>query len=249
VGNNTKNDSTKEKRAADSPEVLRLVEQGLEMVDILARYMRRQFGSHVQLDDLASYGREALVSAARSYDPARQIPFHRWATIRIRGAMIDSVRQTGNLPKRVYRKLRALEAGELIHDAAAEDQAGAPPLTPEAADAQIDAQLATAAMAMAIGFLSMGNTVESAEDPEPSPESKVGKAQLVTQIREMIDERPEQERALLMRHYFQDVSLEEAGKELGLSKSWASRLHGRAIEAIAKSMKKRSESEADEGDP
>ncbi|MBX3199239.1 MAG: sigma-70 family RNA polymerase sigma factor [Labilithrix sp.] len=229
-----------EPRIVDPPEVLARVTEGLPLVDIIARQMRRQFGAHVQVDDLASQGREALLAAARSFDAERGIPFRRWANLRIRGAMIDSVRQSGSLPKRVYRKLRALQAADLVHDAANEEQAAAPPQTAEAADARVGDQLASAAMAMALSFLSprRGEALESAKDPDHSPESNVGHAQLIARIKLAIAELPDQERTLLTRHYFDEVNLDEAARELGLSKSWASRLHARGIEAIARHFKR-----------
>ena len=224
----------------DSPEVLARVKEGLELVDMLARSMRRQLGSHVQVDDLASHGRETLLAAARSFDPDRGIPFRRWAALRIRGAMIDAARQGGNLPKRAYRKLRALQAADLVGEAANEETAAAPPATAEAADQRLTDQLASAAMAAALGFLAMqaGEALERAEDPDRSPESSVGRAQLLARIRAAIEERPEQERTLLLRYYFEDVPFEETARELGLSKSWASRLHARAIEGVARSLKR-----------
>lgn len=227
-------------RGTDSPEVLARVNEGLPLVDVLARSMRRQFGPHVQIDDLASHGREVLLSAARSFDPDRGVPFRRWATLRVRGAMIDAVRQSGNVPKRVYRKLRALQAADQAIDGASEEQAAAPPATAEAADAKLDDQLATAAMAAAMGFLAMRSSeaLERAKDPDRSPESSVGHAELIDRIKRAIEERPEQERTLLTRHYFDDVTFEEAARELGLSKSWASRLHARAIEGVARSLKR-----------
>lgn len=229
-----------EPRTADSPEVLARVTEGLELVEMLARQMRRQFGPHVQVDDLASQGRETLVAAARSFDPERGVPFRRWANLRIRGAMIDSVRQSGNLPKRVYRKLRALQAADHVHTAASEDAAAGASATPDAADAKLGDQLGTAAMAMAVGFLAMrhGEALEHAKDPDHSPESNVGHGELLNRVRGAIAELPEQERTLLTRHYFDDINLDEAGRELGLSKSWASRLHARGVEAVARSFKR-----------
>lgn len=225
---------------ADSTEVLARVSEGLELVDMLARQMRRQFGLFVVVDDLASQGREALLAAARSFDPDRGVPFRRWANLRIRGAMIDAVRQNGNVPKRVYRKLRALQAADLVHDARNEEIAASPPQSPEAADARIGDQLASAAMAMALGFLGMrsGEALEQAKDPDRSPESTVGHAELMMKIKEEIAKLPEQERTLLTRHYFDGVNLDEAGRDLGLSKSWASRLHARGIDTIARAFKR-----------
>ena len=227
----------KDPKIVDSPEVLARVTEGLDLVDLLARQMRRQFGPHVSIDDLAAQGREALVGAARSFDPDRGVPFRRWVNLRVRGAMIDSVRQGGNLPKRVYKKLRALQAADFVHEAASEE---AMPTTPAAADAKLGDQLGTAAMAMALGFLSMRQTeaIDAAKDPDHSPESNVGHAELLTRVKEAIASLPEAERALLRRHYFDDVTMDEAARELGLSKSWASRLHARAIEGLARSLKR-----------
>lgn len=225
---------------ADPPDVLARVSEGLELVDVLARQLRRQFGPYVQVDDLASQGREALLAAARSFDPERGVPFRRWANLRIRGAMIDAVRSQGNLPRRVYRQLRALQAAERVHEAAAEEEAAAPAKEGEAADAALTDRLGSAAMAMAMAFLSMksDDALDRARDPNDSPEEAVGRAELVATIRDAIAERPEAERRLLERHYFDDVTFEEAARELGLSKSWASRLHARAIEGVAKSLKR-----------
>jgi RNA polymerase sigma factor for flagellar operon FliA len=224
----------------DSPEVLARLKDGLALVDILARQLRRQCGPHVQVDDLASQGREALLAAARSFDPARGVPFRRWANLRVRGSMIDAIRANGNVPRRVYQTLRALQAADRVRETAAEEQAGRSVTSPEDAAAAIQAQLGTAAMAMALGFLTMrtGDALERAPDERESPEEAVAREELLARVKSAIAERPDAERRLLERHYFEDVAFEETARELGLSKSWASRLHTRAIEAVARSLKR-----------
>jgi len=224
----------------DTPEVLARIQENLDLAEMLARQMRRQFGPHVSREDLVSHGREALLAAARSFDPERGVPFRRWANLRMRGAMIDAVRANGNLPRRVYRMLRAMQSADRVHDGLAEEEAAAPPLTAEAADERLSEHLGTAAMAMAVGYLSMrsGEALDRARDPHDGPEDAVGRAELLASIRAAIAERPEQERFLLERHYFDDVPFDDLARELGLSKSWASRLHTRAIEGVAKAMKR-----------
>ena len=86
-----------------------------------------------------------------------------------------------------------------------------------------------------VGILAI---LDRAEDPDHSPESNVGHAELLSRIKAAIATLPEQERTLLTRHYFDDVNLDEAAKEIGLSKSWASRLHARGIETVAKALKR-----------
>lgn len=224
----------------DSPEVLARIKDGLPLVDIVARQLRRQMGPYVDVEELVSHGREALVGAARSYDPDRGVPFRKWANLRVRGAMIDGIRSRANLPKRVYRRLRALEAADRVQEVAAEEEGAAPATTAEAADDRLGGTLSAAAMAMAVGFLTMrtGDAVDSARDGGDSPEEAMARAEIAKLVRDAIAERPDAERHLLERHYFHDVTFEEAAKELGLSKSWASRLHARALEGIAKAMQR-----------
>lgn len=227
----------------DTPEVLARVKEGMDLTEILARQMRRQFGPIANVEELASHGREALLAAARSFDAERGVPFRRWANLKIRGAMMDGLRSQGNLPRRVYQKLRAMQAADLVHENAEEENAAAPPglvRTAEAADEKLSERLGSAAVAMALGFLSMkgGEAVDHARDATPSPEEAVGRAEMAAVLKAAIAERPDAERKLLERHYYDDVTFEEAARELGLSKSWASRLHARAIEGVAKSLKR-----------
>lgn len=221
---------------ADAPEVLQRIETELELVEILTRQLGRQLGRHVDPDDLRSAGREGLLQAARSFDPTQGVPFRRWANLRIHGAMLDFVRRQSGLPRRVYRAVRALGAADRVHEAALED---ATPQTAEAAETHLDELLAKSATAMAMGFLTMGSTegLQVEEDVE-GPEDTAARRELVAILRREIAKQPEAERALLVRHYFDDVTFEEAAREIGLSKSWASRLHARALENLSRSLRK-----------
>ena len=225
----------------DSPEVMARIEEGLDLVDMIARQLRRQLGPFVRVDDLVSQGREGLLTAARSFNHERGVPFRRWASYRVRGAMLDAMRADSNVPRRVYRTIRAIEAADHIHEATQEENAASPLGSAEEAAAKIGTQLGNAAMAMAIAFLSMrpGDAVDRARDPKENPEEAVGQAELLSQIRAAIATLPDAERSLLERHYFDGISFGQAASELGLSKSWASRLHARAIEAVQRVVRER----------
>jgi RNA polymerase sigma factor for flagellar operon FliA len=196
----------------------------------------------VTLDDLRSFGREGLLQAARSFDPARGVPFRRWANVRVRGAMMDGLRQWGALPRRLYRELRALEAADRMLEAYDEEDASNPATTPEAADSRLTAYLAGMATAMAIGTLAPRHVSRGAEGAdreglEPSPEDLLGEAELLARVKEIVGTLPEQERTLVERHYFAGDTLDDAAASLGLSKSWGSRLHARAIDTIARKLR------------
>jgi RNA polymerase sigma factor FliA len=218
-------------RSNDAPEVLARFHDELDLVDVNARQVaRRLSATSVTLDDLRSFGREGLLQAARSFDATRGVPFRRWANLRIRGAIIDGVRQWGHLPRRVYRELRALAAAD--HD---EEQSAMPAATPEAADARLTSYLAGMATAMAIGAFTMDDV--GSDGVAANPEELVTTSQLVTRVKEIVKRLPDAERTLIERHYFGDETLDQAAASLGLSKSWGSRLHARAIERIAKQMR------------
>jgi RNA polymerase sigma factor for flagellar operon FliA len=225
----------------DTPEVLARFHAELDLVDIVARQMVRRIAASASatIDDLRSFGREGLLQAARTFDESRGVPFRRWANLRIRGAMIDGVRQWGELPRRLYRELRALEAGDRMLETYDEEDAASPVTSPEEADVRLTAYLAGIATAIAVGTIvaSPGEGADAGRGDE-TPEDLVGNAELGVRLRAIVAGLPDRERALIERHYFGDETLESAAASLGLSKSWGSRLHARAIENIAREFRK-----------
>lgn len=221
-------------RSGDTPEVLARFHAELDLVDIVARQMRRRIAPRSQVDDLRSFGREGLLSAARTFDESRGVPFRRWANLRIRGAIIDGVRQWGELPRRLYRDLRALEAGDRMLETYDEEDASSPAKTPEDADARLNSYLAGIATAMAVGSVA-GDPTDS---EVATPEDVVANTELSARLRAIVAALPDRERAIIERHYFGDETLEAAAASIGLSKSWGSRLHARAIESIGRAMER-----------
>jgi RNA polymerase sigma factor for flagellar operon FliA len=223
----------------DSPEVLARFHAELDLVDIAAKQIVRRMGSLVTLDDLRSFGREGLLQAARTFDPARGVPFRRWANLRIKGAMLDGARQWGTLPRRVYRELQGLEAGDRMLEAYDEEDAASPAATAEVADDRLTTYLAGIATAIAVGTM-MAAPRENV-DPDGrdvTPEDLLGEAQLMARVKAIVALLPVQERTLVERHYFGGQTLDEAAASLGLSKSWGSRLHARAIESIGEELRR-----------
>ncbi len=225
--------------APDPPRVRELVEETLPLVTVVARQLGRQLGGRVGLDDLVSYGHEGLLTAARTFDPSLGVPFRRWANYRVRGAMIDGVRGMSSLPRSVYRKLRGAEAAHHASEAASESGSASAVASAEEADARLGEYLAGIATAVAIGLLaappdSAGDSV----DPSPAADDRLGQSQTLEAVREALGSLSEHERHLIQRHYFDDVHIDEAAREIGLSKSWGCRLHARAIEALTRHMKR-----------
>jgi RNA polymerase sigma factor for flagellar operon FliA len=227
----------------DSPEVLERFHGALELVDIVARKMRRTLGGSMGLDELLSYGREGLLDAARKYDPGRGVPFRAYANFRVRGAIVDGIRATARLPRRMHEQLRALEAARRVSEGASEDVLGAPPAPGTTADAEraLGAHLAAMTTAMVVGLVSETAHGEEGEltsvDGRESPEEAVGNAEMLSIVRDAIAGLPPEESELVRRHYLEGERFDHVAAELGLSKSWASRLHTRAIGRLAQRLR------------
>jgi RNA polymerase sigma factor for flagellar operon FliA len=234
---------TRAVEARDSPEVLERFHGTLDLVEIIARQVRRSLGAGFELDDLVSYGREGLLDAARRFDASRGVPFRAYANFRVRGAVVDGIRATARLPRRVHERLRALDDARRISEGAAEDALGAPPPPGSAADAEraLSNHLAAMATAMAVGLVAEPGRGDDGEltsvDTGDGPEEALGNAELLARVRDAIETLPKEEAELVRRHYLEGERFDRVAADLGLSKSWASRLHTRAIGRLTKRLR------------
>jgi RNA polymerase sigma factor for flagellar operon FliA len=157
--------------------------------------------------------------------------------------MLDGVRKSAPLPRRAHARIRALEAALLVAETAAEDSAGASSASsdPRASEQKLTEHLADMATAMAVGLLAMPAIGEegepSAVDNALSPEDAVAEAELRQIVIAALEELPEDERQLVRRHYLEGERFDHVAASLGLSKSWGSRLHTRAVARLTKRLR------------
>lgn len=178
------------------------VDAGMRSVRGVALGVCRRFGDRGGLDDLVADGNEALVTAFASFDATRGVPFACWATIRVRGAILDGVRREARWRRR------------------------------HLADAELTRLLAGFATAAALPLVLDDRGLLH----DVTPEDEVSHKELVTRARAAIRSLPSLEQRLVLHHYYDDLSLADAGAALGLSRSWASRLHARALSRIRRRM-------------
>lgn len=206
------------------------------MLDGVARGLLRQLGGRFELDDLKGFAHEAIPELVARFDPARGVSFRGFARLRLRGAILDGLRKESGLPRGVAARLRALEAADLYADERAEENARRPASAGEA-DTRLSSFLRGLATAFATGMVAKDDGGVVAE-PDASaaatidPELVAARAELRRRLLEAIDEIGEPEGTILRRHYFLDEDLQDAAAHVGLSKSWGSRLHARAIDKL-----------------
>jgi RNA polymerase sigma factor for flagellar operon FliA len=227
----------------DSKEVLARFHSHMDLVDLIARQLARELGRSAELDDLRAMGHQGLLEAARRFDEGRGVTFRRFANYRVRGAMLDGVRKSAPLPRRAHARIRALEAALLVAETNAEDAApgSAVPSDPHASEQKLTEHLADMATAMAVGLLAtpaLGDEGEpSAVDTTRSPEEAVAEAELRKIVIDALEELPSDERELVRRHYLEGERFDHVAASLGLSKSWGSRLHTRAVARLTKRLR------------
>jgi RNA polymerase sigma factor for flagellar operon FliA len=200
----------------------------LPLVDQIAQWMNHRLGHVLPLDDVRAHAHDGLLAAVQTFDPARSSASTNFGR-KMRWAIIDAVRRERRM-YRVHSRAAAIMASERL---SREDEDGPdePGSTEEQHVAALDHTLNKHAAALAIGLVSSRAIVREAEE---TPEERTVRAQQYHAVRKTMRTLPDRERQLLERHYFDGEDFEAIATELGISKSWASRLHAQAIETLSK---------------
>ncbi len=213
--------------------------QGL--VRSLAWSIHRKVPRSIELDDLIAYGQVGLAEAARDYNPQRGA-FTTYAYYRIRGAIFDGLSRMNWFSRYDYHASRY----EYLADEVMKQDAGAP--LPDSATAQEQVGwLKSVAGRLAVVYLATASCDGGAqiEDSQtPAPGQRMAGDELRDRLSRLIDALPQQAASLIRSAYFEGCTLQEAGRRLGVSKSWASRLHEKALRQLARALRREGVDEA-----
>jgi RNA polymerase sigma factor for flagellar operon FliA len=208
--------------------------QGL--VRSLAWKIHRTLPRNIDIDDLLSYGQVGLAEAARDFDPARGNQFSTFAHYRIRGAIFDGLGKM-SCHTRAQRRafLRESAKNELLRV-----DAGDAHSAPQSLDQEIN-WLAKVATNLATVYLMSGDgDIEAAapEDPAQGPDEQVISREVGDVLRQLLETLPPDASSLVKMVYYDELTLQEAGQRIGISKAWASRLHARTLEQLSRALRR-----------
>ncbi|MDP2870961.1 MAG: FliA/WhiG family RNA polymerase sigma factor [Bacillota bacterium] len=224
-------------RARDS-----LIVRYAPLVKYVAGRLAMGLPSHIEVDDLVSYGVFGLIEAIERYDPDRQVKFETYAIARIRGAMLDSLRAFDWIPYSVRQKARELEAayakvearlGRSATDAEVASELGVPVERLHKMLRDVQGMALVSLDEVLSGEDESGNQVRtmevigdaSAQDPLSYVEFEDRKRILA----EAIERLPEKERLVIALYYHQGLTVTEISRILGVSQSRISQVHSRAV--------------------
>ena len=197
-----------------------LIESHIPYSHAIAAEMLKRFPRHVERREVEAAAEFGLVQAANAYDPSRGIAFTTFAYYRIRGAVFDLLRQVARTDK-----------FEMAGNEFMTDYSSAPPDADTRASYE-EIRRVTASIVTSY-FLSLEALPQepTAHDDE-SPVDRMVREEQQQRIRSALETLPEKNRRVLECYYFEDLTLDEIGKRLGLSKSWVSRMHAKGLELL-----------------
>lgn len=236
-GTGQKDELTKEEREE-------LVKKYSPLVYRIAKRVRWRTGFAVELDDLVCEGVIGLLQAAERFDPSRESDFEHLASVRVQGAMLDSLRRLDPLSQRRRRKARKLRDTKDKLESAL----GRPPTSVEMAEAmeldledyhRLNSELATTS---SVPLDDMRSELHS---EAASQEKQVHKNEIVVHLRALIDGLPEKQKKVLSLIYFNELSQKEVASVLQVTEARISQLHKEALQRLKKKMKTRAKPDED----
>lgn len=227
---------------SNAPERL-LVEKHAQLVKRIAQHLMGRLPPCVQTEDLMQAGMIGLLEAAKNFDSTKGASFETYASIRVRGSMLDEIRKGDWVPRSVHRNTRRIaEAQRRV-----ENERGRDARDFEVAHMlnipldEYHHMLQDTNGVRIFGFEDVGLTEESVaegiSDNSPSPLDGLQYEDFRSTLLKGIDGLPEREKLVLMLYYDEELNLRQVGEILGVSESRASQIHSQAMLRLQSRLK------------
>jgi RNA polymerase sigma factor for flagellar operon FliA len=224
--------------AQDNSEALVLAHLGL--VKRVALHLKVRIPPFMELDELIQVGMIGLLEAARAYNPTKGIEFESFALSRVRGAILDEVRQLSYLP----RSAVAFNKSENQATNALASELGRAPTQSELADHMgddLDLFQKRRGNAKRFETLSMEVMTDEvlgiADERSRQPDAIVEHQQFMGAVADAIAELPERDQLLMSLYYVEELNLKEIGEILGVTESRISQLLTAIVKKLRLSLK------------
>lgn len=217
-----------------------LVIRYLPLTEQVAGRMKMGLPNAVQVEELVNAGIIGLISAIENFEPARGFKFETYAVNRIRGSILDSLRDYDWMPRSIRSKARSLEnalvklEGELGRVPSDEETARELDLDLDGYYSMLDEVRVTSILSLdqplsgPDGELSsLGELLEDDEAPDVEGTVEWNEAKALT--KRLIKDLSQQERLVIALYYYEELTLREIGDVLGISESRVSQIHSKIM--------------------
>lgn len=214
-----------------------LVTQYAPLVKRIAFHLMAKLPASVQMDDLVQNGMLGLLDALDRFEEGLGAQFETYAVQRIRGAMLDGLRENDWMPRSVRREMRRVEAAiqqlEHAHGRQPSETELAASLSMSLADYQKLLQEARGHQLVYLEDLSGEGDEDYLErnlaSPELDPLAALEDSNMRAALVKAIDGLPEREKLMMALYYEQDLNLREIGEVMGVTESRVCQLHSQAV--------------------
>ena len=223
----------------DKEERDRILLEQLPQVRYLARRIHERLPRHVPLEDMVHAGVIGLIDALNKFDRSKRVQFGSYAKFRIRGAILDSLREMDWGPRELRRKARRVEEAQRTLSL---DLSRSPTEVEVAAELNLELrefqQLLTELDRLEVGSLHPespwdgreGDLCDSlANAPEDTPFFRCMRSEMKELLARAVADLPEKERQVLALYYFEELTMKEVGAVLGIGESRVSQIHSLAL--------------------
>lgn len=231
-------DEYKKNKSPDIRE--KLILEYANLVNLVAGRMGMYLGYTVEYDDLVGYGIFGLIDAIDKFDLTKNVKFETYASLRIRGSILDQIRKMDWVPRTLRQRQKQIDSAT----AKIEADAGRP-----ATDAEIAKELnipeeeytGWKSEIQLSNMLSLDDYLEQSGDSqiEPGgsqrfeqPEKAVEKEELKQMLVEAMKTLTEKECSVITLYYYEDLTLKEISRILEVSESRVSQLHSKALQKM-----------------
>jgi len=207
------------------------------MIKFIVGRMSIYVGNVVDFDDLVSYGIFGLIDAINKFDHAKGAKFETYASLRIRGAILDGLRTLDWVPRALRQKSKRLDdaflqlEGELGREPTNEELAKKLEIAPN----EMDEEIKKASLMSLISlddYLEGGNDAlgaEPASDATEAPEKVYEQREIKQILIDALKSLTDKERILTTLYYFERMTLKEISKIMQVSESRVSQIHSKTM--------------------
>lgn len=212
------------------------------LVKIVAGKLSIYLGHNVEYDDLVGYGTFGLIDAIDKFDYGKGVKFETYASLRIRGAILDQIRKMDWLPRTVRQKQKRIDAayskiesetGRLATD---EEIAAELEISVDELDSWQN-QTKAAGLISLDDYLEQGNegginSISNGAEEYHQPELIYEKQEVRQILLETLESLTEKEKKVILLYYYEELTLKEISAVLEVSESRISQLHTKAIQKL-----------------
>ena len=214
------------------------------LVKIVAGRLSMYLGGNVEYEDLVSHGVFGLIDAIDKFDTNKDVKFETYASLRIRGSILDQIRKMDWIPRTVRQRQRKID--EAIKSL--EARTGKTPtdeMLAEELGVSGEELLSWQSQLKVTNVVSLNEFVESGNEPVmdakgnfrfAQPEEVIAETELKRMLKDAMQQLTEKEQKVILLYYYEDLTLKEISRVLEVSESRISQLHTKALQKMKKKM-------------